>query len=46
MKYERNLVEISADQDNFYSVIDRARTLISDNDWWITEESNLNHEKC
>lgn len=38
MKYERNLVESIGDEDNFYTVIDRARSLITNNsDWWIQE---------
>lgn len=40
MKFERNLVEHVGDEDNFYTVIDRARTLITDNQWWIKDEGN------
>ena len=35
MKYERNLVDYVGDEDNFYTVIDRARSLITNNKWWI-----------
>ena len=44
MKYERNLVDMSGDEDNFYSVIDRARSLISDNDWWVMEDDGLKNQ--
>jgi hypothetical protein len=41
MKFERNAVNSIGDEDNFYTVIDRARELIVDNDWWV-EEASLN----
>ena len=38
MKFEKKLTERSDDKDNFYSIIELARGLIKNNDWWKLEE--------
>lgn len=44
MKYEKKLTEMSDDKDNFYSIIEIARDLIKDNDWWQLEEQELKNQ--
>lgn len=41
MKFEKKLTEQSEDNDNFYSIIEMAKDLIKDNDWWQVDESEL-----
>ena len=40
MKFEKRLTEQSDDQDNFYTIIEMAKDLIKDNDWWMAEEDD------
>ena len=37
MKFEKKLTEECEDKDNFYSVIEMAKDLITDNEWWKVE---------
>ena len=40
------LSEKDTDNDNYYSIIENAKDLIKDNDWWIIkEESEKKEEK-
>ena len=41
MKFEKKLTEMSEDKDNFYSIIEMAKDLIKDNDWWQVDESEI-----
>ena len=38
MKYEKTLSDKFKDEDNFYNVIDKAKDLLKDNDWWSVNE--------
>lgn len=45
MRYERALSEHDPDKDNFYSIIDRSRTLLDSNDWWtVDDKDKQDHE--
>lgn len=41
LRYERTLSEHDPDMDNFYSIIDRSRTLLNSNDWWDVNQNEL-----
>jgi len=44
-RYERALSEHDPDKDNFYSIIDRSRTLLDSNDWWtVDDKDKQDHE--
>jgi hypothetical protein len=34
MRFEKHLSEKDPEFDNFYSVIDNAKDLLKDNEWW------------
>ena len=34
-KAEQVISEADPDKDNFYSIIEEAKDLIKDNDWWV-----------
>lgn len=40
-RYERALTEQDTDMDNFYSIIDRSRTLLDSNDWWTLHKDEM-----
>jgi hypothetical protein len=33
------------DKDNFYSIIESAKDLIQDNEWWVVGEKQKSHAK-
>lgn len=35
---EAAISEMDPDKDNFYSIIESAKDLIQDNDWWVVNE--------
>ncbi len=43
-KAEHALSELDTDKDNFYSIIETAKDLIQQNDWWVVEKENKNNE--
>jgi hypothetical protein len=50
MKTEKKMSEKDPDQDNFYSVIETAKGLLENNDWWVikdkqSEENKVKHEE-
>lgn len=38
MKYEKAASLKFQDEDNFYNVIDKAKSLLKDNEWWSVED--------
>lgn len=34
MKYEKKISDMNKDEDNFFNVIDKARSVLKDNEWW------------
>jgi hypothetical protein len=45
MRFEKFLSEKDTEFDNFYSVIDKAKDLIKDNEWWTLKEENKGLEQ-
>ena len=37
-KAEAHYSELDPDKDNFYTIIESAKDLIKDNDWWVINE--------
>ena len=38
-KAEYQISEMDPDKDNFYSIIETAKDLIKDNEWWVVKEN-------
>jgi hypothetical protein len=38
-KAEAHYSELDPDRDNFYTIIESAKDLIKDNDWWVINEN-------
>ena len=44
-KAEAVLSEMDEDKDNFYSIIEEAKGIIQDNEWWVVGEDNKSRTK-
>ena len=38
MRFEKFISEKDTENDNFYSIIDLARDILPNNDWWTSNE--------
>ena len=38
-KAEQALSEMDPEKDNFYSIIENAKDIIKDNEWWVVKEN-------
>lgn len=44
MKFERAITEKIGDGDDFYSIIENAKGLLKNNDWWSVVDKNFEEE--